>query len=265
MRPVSVTTPAPVITPRIPSNGLFESPLGIAAAAVCATRIGLLPGTAMEEAIIHPSVACADSDYGGEPGSQLRGKRRVVERNLDWHPLDHFREIAGRVIRRQQCELGSTSRCDLDHSPLKYLVWINVDANLRWVADFDVGQLRLAIICRHPPAVLHKCHRLRSGTYKLSRTHLTLTDSAVGRCQNSRVAQIHSCDFERGFLGVQVCDKLYILRFKYGFASPLSLCRRLVATKQSTGLRQVRITAGKLRSKPFVIGDGCFDLLLGCG
>src|SRR5215470_14135845 len=191
MRPVSVTTPAPVITPRIPSNGLFESPLGIAAAAVCATRIGLLPGTAMEEAIIHPSVACADSDYGGESGSQLRGKRRVVERNLDWHPLDNFREIASRVIRWQQSELRSAGGCDLDHSPLNYLAWIDVDANLRRVTDFDIGQLRLAIICRHPPGVLHKCHCLRSGTYELSRTHLTLADSAVGRRQNSCVTQIY--------------------------------------------------------------------------
>src|SRR5215831_362257 len=49
MRPVSVTTPAPMMTPRIPSSGLFESSLGIAAAADCAIRIG---GTAMvDEAI----------------------------------------------------------------------------------------------------------------------------------------------------------------------------------------------------------------------
>src|SRR5215470_14439058 len=52
MRPVRVTTPAPMMTPRIPSKGLFEISLGIAAAVACAIRMG---GTAMvDEAIVYP-------------------------------------------------------------------------------------------------------------------------------------------------------------------------------------------------------------------
>src|ERR1700724_2820188 len=52
MRLVSVTTPAPVTTPRIPSSGLLETSAGIAAAAARAMSIGEGGTVRLEGAIL---------------------------------------------------------------------------------------------------------------------------------------------------------------------------------------------------------------------
>lgn len=64
--------------------------------------------------------------------------------------------------------------------PLNDLARINVNANLCWIADSNVAELRFAKVCRYPPRVFHKGHDLRSWSYELSRTHLALADGAVG-------------------------------------------------------------------------------------
>ena len=58
MRPVSVTMPAPIMTPRIPSRGLFERSAGIAPAVACAICIGVGRGTAIVDAAIVDSNQC---------------------------------------------------------------------------------------------------------------------------------------------------------------------------------------------------------------
>jgi hypothetical protein len=110
-----------------------------------------------------------------------------------------------------------------------------------------------------------KRHNLGSGRNELSRADLPLADCAVGRRNNSCVTQIYLRDSQRGFFGVEISREQCPLRFEYSFASPLSFSCRFITAEQSAGLRQVRITACKLGNEPFVIGDCCFDLLLGCG
>src|SRR4029077_1005077 len=99
MRLVSVTTPAPVTTPRIPSSGLLETSPGLAAAAVRAMSIG--DGrTAMLEAAIGVRLPFrADSCNHRKSGAQFGGKGGVVQRDLDRNALYNFCEIAGRVVR----------------------------------------------------------------------------------------------------------------------------------------------------------------------
>ena len=36
-------------------------------------------------------------------------------------------------------------------------------------------------------------------------------------------------DFQRGFFGMKVSNKLHVLRFEYSLAPPLSFCRRLMS------------------------------------
>ena len=105
MRLVSVTTPAPVTTPRIPSSGLLETSAGIAAAAARAIPIG--DGRiVMVDAAIGVRLPCrADSCNHRESGSQFGGKDGVVQRDLDRDALYDFCEIAGRVVGRQQRKL----------------------------------------------------------------------------------------------------------------------------------------------------------------
>src|SRR5216684_5495117 len=79
---VSVTTPAPVTTPRIPSSGLLETSAGIAAAAVRAMSIG--DGrTVMLEAIRVRLPFRADSCNHRKSGAQFGGKGGVVQHDRD--------------------------------------------------------------------------------------------------------------------------------------------------------------------------------------
>src|SRR6267154_2454546 len=93
MRLVSVTTPAPVTTPRIPSSGLVETSAGIAAAAARAISIGDGRTAMLEAAICSSSPSRAHSCNHRNSGTQLRREVRL-------HPFcesnerDHLR--AGR-------------------------------------------------------------------------------------------------------------------------------------------------------------------------
>src|SRR5580693_5209737 len=105
MRPARVTSPAPVITPRMPSRGRFETSDGIAAAAPRA--ISTAEGRIV---IVEAAIACrllfgADGRHDGKPGAQFGRKRRIVQRDLHGNALHDFREVAGGVVGRQKCEL----------------------------------------------------------------------------------------------------------------------------------------------------------------
>src|SRR6267142_4445504 len=105
MRLVSVTTPAPVTTPRIPSSGLVETSAGIAAAAARAicTADGRI--VMLEAAIGSSSLSGADSCNHRNSGTPFRREGRILQRNLDRNTLYNFREVAGGVVRGQQSEL----------------------------------------------------------------------------------------------------------------------------------------------------------------
>src|SRR5438309_6088109 len=105
MRLVSVTTPAPITTPRIPSSGWAETSTGIAAAAARAISIGDGRTVAIEAAILFRLPPRPDSCNHREPGAQFSGKGGVVQRDLDRNALYHLREIAGRVVGWQQRKL----------------------------------------------------------------------------------------------------------------------------------------------------------------
>src|SRR6266849_1359316 len=111
IRLVSVTTPAPVTTPRIPSSGCAEA----------STLFRLPPRP--------------DGCNHRESGAQFGGKGAVVQRDLDRDALYHLREIAGRVVGRQQRKLGSAGWCDLQHLDVKYLTGILVDPQFSSIAN----------------------------------------------------------------------------------------------------------------------------------
>src|ERR1700675_4796612 len=115
MRLVSVTTPAPVTTPRIPSSGLVETSAGIAAAAMRAISIGDGRTVILEAAICSSSPSRPDSCSHRDSGTQFHREGRILQRDLDRNTLHDFREVASGVVRRQQGELRSTGWCDLDH------------------------------------------------------------------------------------------------------------------------------------------------------
>src|SRR6266850_7044516 len=167
MRLVSVTTPAPVATPRIPSSGLLETSAGIAAAAVRAMSIG--DGrTVMLEAIRVRLPFRADSCNHRKSGAQFGGKGGVVQHALDRNALYNFCEIASSVVGRQQRKLRSAGGRDLQHLPVNYLSGILVNPKFGRVTDLHVGQLGLTVVRLHPLRDIHERDYLRARRNKLS-------------------------------------------------------------------------------------------------
>src|SRR6202035_504787 len=97
IRLASVTTPAPVTTPRIPNSGLVETSAGIAAAAVRAISIGDGRTVMLEATILFRLPARPDGCNYRESGTQFGGKGSVIQRDLDGDALYHLGEIACRV------------------------------------------------------------------------------------------------------------------------------------------------------------------------
>src|SRR5271155_1602923 len=102
MRLVSVTTPAPVTTPRMPSNGLVETSAGIAAAAARAICIGDGRTAMLEAAISSSSLFRAHSCIHRKSGTQFRREGRILECDLDRTTLRDLCEVASGVVGGQQ-------------------------------------------------------------------------------------------------------------------------------------------------------------------
>src|ERR1700756_2488531 len=105
MRLVSVTTPAPVTTPRIPSNGLVETSAGIAAPAARAISVGEGRTMMLEAAICSSSPSGADRCDHRNSGTQFRRESRILQRDLHRNTLHDFCEVARGVVGGQQSEL----------------------------------------------------------------------------------------------------------------------------------------------------------------
>src|SRR5271155_4836257 len=103
MRPVSVTIPAPMTTPKIPSSGLCESSDGKPAAialAIC-DFVGECSTAICVDIFAVPLVRRSYRGGHRESGTQLLGLRKVVEYDLHRDALHDFRVVAGGVVRRQ--------------------------------------------------------------------------------------------------------------------------------------------------------------------
>src|SRR5277367_2118146 len=98
IRLVSVTTPAPVTTPRIPSSGLLETSAGTAEPTARAMSIADGRTVMLEAAIFSRLPPRPDGCDHRESGAQFGGKGAIVQRNLDRDALYHLGEIAGGVV-----------------------------------------------------------------------------------------------------------------------------------------------------------------------
>src|ERR1700691_4893490 len=128
MRPARATSPAPVTTPRMPRRGSGDTSDGIAAAAARANSTADGRIVIVEAAIDFRLSSGADSCYHRKARTQRCRERRIVQRDLDGNTLHDFREIARRVVGRQQSELRSAGRRDLDHFAANQLSGILVNA-----------------------------------------------------------------------------------------------------------------------------------------
>ena len=133
---------------------------------------------------------------------------------------------------------------------------IFVDAYFRCVANFHVGELRLAIVRLNPLDEGHERNDLCSRRYKLSGPHLALSHSAVIRRLDFCVTKVHLRRIERRFLRMLVSDELQVLRFQHRLGAPLGFRRVFVAAEQGFCLLQICLATRELGGKALVIGDG---------
>src|SRR6266699_3630356 len=262
MRLVSVTTPAPVTTPRIPSSGCAETSVGTAAPTARAISIGDGRTVTLEAAILFPLPPRPDGCNHGESGAQVGGKDAIVQPNLDRDALYHLREIAGRVVGRQQRKLGSAGWCDFQHLPMNYLPGILINPKFGSVADLHVGQLGFAIVRLHPLRDINERDDLRARRNKLSCPDLAFAHSALAGCVNFRVAKIHHSCREIRLLCTQISPKLHILRLDHCFRTPLGFRSEFAATQHRLSLFEVGVAARELCRQSLVIGHRGLQLLL---
>src|SRR6266403_5100966 len=245
MRLVSVTTPAPVTTPRIPSSGLVETSAGIAAAAR-AISIGDGRTAMLEAAICSSSPSRAHSRNHRNSGTQFRREGRILQRDLDRNTLHYFREVASGVVRRQQSELRSAGWCDLEHFAANELPGILVNAKFGRVADLHVGQLGFAEVRLHPFCESNERDHLRTGRDELSGPNLSFADVPVARSVDLGVTNVHQGCPKVRLLCAQIGLKLHLLRFEDGFTAAFGFGGEFTTTQHGLGLIKIGIPAAKL-------------------
>src|SRR6266849_4179823 len=118
MRLVSVTTPAPVTTPRIPSSGCAETSVGTAAPTARAISIGDGRTVTLEAAILFRLPPRPDGCNHGESGAQVGGKGAIVQPSLDRDALHHLRDINERDDLRARRNKLSCPDLAFAHSAL---------------------------------------------------------------------------------------------------------------------------------------------------
>src|ERR1700690_2069499 len=163
MRPERVTSPAPSTTPRMPIKGRVETSEGMAAAAARAMSAGVGRTAMLEAAMIFRLLSRPDGGNDGKSGAQFRSESSVVQHDLDRDALHDLREIAGGIVRRQQCELRSAGGRDLLHLAVNDLARILVNPKVSGVTNLHIGQLGFTIVRQHPLRDIHKRNYLRAG------------------------------------------------------------------------------------------------------
>src|SRR5271157_5167841 len=265
MRLVSVTVPAPIRTPRIPSRGLFDRSEGRTLEATNSASCSSV-GTGVTLVVL--DIVCllsprADSHDDREARAQLAGQFRVVERDLDRDSLNDFGEIPGGIIRRQQGKLRSAGRSDLDDFAPDHLARILVDADLCRITNSYVRKLCLFVICFYPFRAINERNHLRARRHQLPGADLPFAYAPVIRRIDLRVAKVHLGYDQARLFGVQVSDQLHFLRLQHHLHTALGFGRLLTTVQHGPGLNEISVTAGILPSKTFFVGDGGFFPLLG--
>ena len=154
---------------------------------------------------------CANGSNDGQPWTQGCRDVRIVEPNFYRDSLDDFRVIAGGIVGREQRELRTAGRRDLDDFPVEDLAGVFIDPDFGRIADFHIRELRLAVVGLHPFHIADKSDHLRSGRYQLPRPYLSLAHTPIRGSSDLRVSKIHFGYGERCFFRVHVGDQLELL------------------------------------------------------
>src|SRR5829696_2927835 len=128
----------------------------------------------------------------GHPGPQrLILAAPLADRDAHRHPLHHLGEVAGRVVGRQQRELGTRGRAHALDSALRHASAVRVDFELHRLPDLQVGELRLLEVGGHPHTrVRHDGEQRLPRLHELPDLDLLPRDDAAHRRHDARVREL---------------------------------------------------------------------------
>src|SRR4029077_20665434 len=135
----------------------------------------------------------------------------IIQHNLYGNALHDLGEVSGSIVRWQQRKLRSAGRSNLDNLAVNGFPGVFIDPNFCGVANFNVGQLGLAIVRLDPLGPINERDHLRSRRYQLPRANLALANGALPRRGDLGIAEGHEGSSETRLLGAQVCLKLHFL------------------------------------------------------
>jgi hypothetical protein len=105
--------------------------------------------------------------------------------------LHHLGEIAGGVIRRQQCEFLAAGGSDAVDMAMHDAAREHVDGDVDRLSLAYIGQLGLLVIRDHIGAQhRHHRHQLGSRLHELAYAQASVADHAVDRCDDGSVTEI---------------------------------------------------------------------------
>src|SRR6266850_1843867 len=129
-------------------------------------------------------------DDGHSRQQPLQQRLAVVELNADWDTLDHFGEIAGGVVRRQQRELRTTRRRDPLDAAVQFFVRETVDGDIDRLARLYPRELRFLVIGHHIDVrQRHDIDQVAADIDVVARLHLPLAGNTIKRRHDLGVAE----------------------------------------------------------------------------
>ena len=170
----------------------------------------------------------------------MPGQRVVLFKgDLDRNALDDLVEIARRVFRRQQAELGAAGRRKTLDPAEQDLAGKAVDLDFDALARRHFGKLSLLEV-RHHPDILqrHKGHELGARPDELPLADAAISDHPGNRRANLGMAEI---DLGQGEVGLALLDR------RFELALPCVDDRVLVARRHQAGRRHAHGGTGLAR------------------
>ena len=129
------------------------------------------------------------------------------------HALDDLGKITSRVLRRQNGELRTRSRCDALDPAVQFQIWKRIDLDFYGLAGAHQSKLRLLEVRRHVEAFVgHERHQPGRRLDKLSLAHSFVPDPAVCRGPQDCGLNVGLRGSQPCLRGVGLCQRLLFLR-----------------------------------------------------
>src|ERR1700722_10652133 len=142
----------------------------------------------------------------------LQQRLSLVERNPNRDTLNHLGEIAGRVIRRQQCELRSARGRDSLDTAMQPLVRETIDGHVDGLAGFHPGQLGLLVVGNDIDiGQRHDVDEIAADIDVIVRLNLTLAHDPVEWGCDPGVAELELRGSQRGLGSLNIPRTLLVV------------------------------------------------------